>query len=124
MQNMSTDSVNKHRLREVELKILKREEEAIHLLLSKYRKALNALKVEELTIMSDLGATQDRERLSRNEGSRSASVTSERSLTMDEFDVNGQAMNLATAPSISRMLNAQNKYQMADDSDVEEVDSE
>ncbi|XP_018018145.1 uncharacterized protein LOC108674687 [Hyalella azteca] len=54
------------KLRVAELKVLKREEETLKTLLSKYKYQLNALKVEEFTLLTQLGKAQDRERRSRN----------------------------------------------------------
>ncbi|CAL4085464.1 unnamed protein product [Meganyctiphanes norvegica] len=54
------------RLKRSELEILQKEEEALKEIIAKYEDALNKLKVEELTIRSELGRAQDKDLHSRN----------------------------------------------------------
>jgi len=75
--NQTVVQTNSMKLRVTELNILKQEESSLHLLLANYRKALNALKLEELSLMKMNGETQDRDRQSRNShGSRPLSAAS------------------------------------------------
>jgi hypothetical protein len=54
------------RLKRSELEILQKEEEALKEIIAKYEDGLNKLKVEELTIRSELGRAQDKDLHSRN----------------------------------------------------------
>jgi len=64
------------RLKRSELEILQKEEEALKEIIAKYEDALNKLKVEELTIRSELGRAQDKDLQSRNTTPVSIGTTS------------------------------------------------
>ncbi|KAF2355209.1 snRNA-activating protein complex subunit 5 [Trinorchestia longiramus] len=125
---------DKAKLRFAELKVLKREEETLKTLLSKYRNQLNALKVEELTLFKLLGTSQDRDRLSRNStpndaptrpsssSSRPSSRLSSRASSGDapppDFDacvVNETQLRLNAEPLLCKMSTGQQAYEEEED---------